>query len=357
MKNSPAGEVRDLAWAGRHGEAIERAAALLEAPRASAALRVELLALSCESRLARGELAEAAREAERMMEIARGERKPALLAQALDSRSAVEGRRGEYRAAVKTANAALKAARASKIAFREASALVRLAEQIARALVRDASAEEYAVRATKIFERLGRPVEKGRALRARGMVVASRGQIDEAAALMRESAVIARQTGDLYGLASALNSLSFHQPNLAENLRLLDQARGAFAASGYVMGGAIALNNLAICYSRLGLFARAARCLRQALAVTERIHATPLILNQKNNLASVFLDNEDVQSAGPIIGEASALAAASDNMVERAEAHYLRGTAAMLTGDAAAAIREFKGAVAIATEVGDEMLE
>jgi GAF domain-containing protein/tetratricopeptide (TPR) repeat protein len=357
MKNSPAGEVRDLAWAGRHGEAIERATALLEAPRASDTLRVELLGLRFESHIARGDLDAAGADAAAMAEIARVTKKPLLTAQALDCRTVWEFRRGQLRKAAKTARAALKAAREAKSTYVEATTLSRLAEMLARAHDPDPSAEEYAIRAAKLFDRLGCAYERARALRSRAMVLNGRGQVEEARALNVEAAAIARQTGDTYGLASALNSQSMNLANLAERLRLLNQAHAAFDASGHVMGGAIALNNLGILYSRLGLTSRAARCLRQALAVSERIHSEPLMLNQKSNLASVFLEDGDVQSARSFVEDAAALAARSDILVERAEAHYLQGTLAMLTGEPARAVREFRSAVRMVAETGDEMLE
>src|SRR5688572_13683640 len=296
MKISPAGEVRDLAWAGRHAEAIERATVLLETPRISVTLRLDLLELRTDSHVLRAEFDEAARDVEQMIEIARASKKPAHLAQALVRRGYVEMRRGASRAAVKTFTAALKAARESRVAFLEAMALVHLAEALSRARIRDSGAEQHAIRAAQIFERLGRTVEKGRAMRARAMVQSWKGNAEESLATAREAAAIAQQAGDQLGLGAALNLQSFHDVNLAESIRLLNQAHAAHQAAGSVIGGAIALNNLGISYARLGLFARAGRLLRESNGISERAKSAALA-NGKINLATVAVETGDARLA------------------------------------------------------------
>ena len=107
-------QVRDLAWAGQHAQAIELATAALSATDLSAQSRLDLLDLRAESNIALGKLDLSAEDAAAMIELARREKSHALKAQALNRKAVVQMRQGDLKPALATANAALKAARQSR---------------------------------------------------------------------------------------------------------------------------------------------------------------------------------------------------------------------------------------------------
>ena len=82
MQESSAGGVRDLAWAGRHAEAIEQANWRLDAPRLDAATRLDLLEARGDSRVALGDLEAAAADAAAMLALAKSSGKAAFASRA-----------------------------------------------------------------------------------------------------------------------------------------------------------------------------------------------------------------------------------------------------------------------------------
>src|SRR5262245_51510124 len=105
--------VGDLAWAGRHEEAVAAATAALQRKSLAADERMTLLDLRSESFFALGALKRAAAEAQAMKALARAEGDEALLARALCRESFVQTRRGDPRAGVVSATSALRAAERS----------------------------------------------------------------------------------------------------------------------------------------------------------------------------------------------------------------------------------------------------
>ena len=104
-------QIADLAWAGQHEQAIAAATAALKRKALAADDRMTLLDLRSESYIAVGDLALAAADAKAMKALAAREGDAALDASALRRDSQLQLLRGEARAAVVTATAALKAAR------------------------------------------------------------------------------------------------------------------------------------------------------------------------------------------------------------------------------------------------------
>src|SRR5258708_33115 len=107
-------QIADLAWGGQHEQAIAAATAALKRKTLAAADRMTLLDLRSESYIAAGDLQLAAADAQAMKALAKRGGDAALLARALCRDSQVQHQRGEARAAVVTASAALKAARRSR---------------------------------------------------------------------------------------------------------------------------------------------------------------------------------------------------------------------------------------------------
>src|SRR5947207_16015420 len=106
--------VSDLAWAGQHAQAIELATAALATTGLSVGSRLDLLDLRAESFIAQGDLDRAGADAAEMLGLADRARTTAFKAQARNRQAMVQMRKDEFKAAVASANAALKAARQSK---------------------------------------------------------------------------------------------------------------------------------------------------------------------------------------------------------------------------------------------------
>ena len=120
-------QIRDLAWSGKHAEAVEAASAALEGAKVPAR-RLELLGLRSESLLALGDLERASADASEMMQLGRKAAKASSKAQALIRQCLVQMRTGEIAAAVRSARGAVAAARASRQPELQAESLFRLAE-------------------------------------------------------------------------------------------------------------------------------------------------------------------------------------------------------------------------------------
>src|SRR6185437_4566568 len=124
--------VREFAGAGQHAGAIELATTALAATGLPVAEQLTLLELRAESFIALGKLDRAAADAASMQALATAKASRSAMAmstaQALCTRAMVQMRASEFDAAVKSAKAALKAARAAKHPPLEALALLRLAE-------------------------------------------------------------------------------------------------------------------------------------------------------------------------------------------------------------------------------------
>jgi len=223
-------EVAQLAWVGRHALAIERATAAL-ATRVTMADRLDLLDLRAESRIAVGDTALAAADAQVMLDAAKRSRNPAFTAQALNRRAYVQIRSGESRAAIATAEEARKAARAARRRDLEAMSLLRLGEAQFRVRINE-PATKSALLAARTWNSLGQPVYEGRALWALAAARSGQGRVAEADRAARQALDLARRCGDLYGMGNALNMLTFHEADIAARKPLLHQALAAFEAGG-----------------------------------------------------------------------------------------------------------------------------
>src|SRR5256714_10315376 len=155
--------VSDLAWAGQHAQAIELATTALATPGLSMGSRLDVLDLRAESFIAQGDLEQASADAAEMLDFANRAKTPGPKAQARNRLALVQMRKGELKAAVASATAALKAARQSKQVPLEAMSLFRLAEAQFRNRVDFEEAARNAARASKLFHALGRSADEGRA--------------------------------------------------------------------------------------------------------------------------------------------------------------------------------------------------
>ncbi len=256
---SAAGRVRDLAWSGQHAQAIGLATTALAATGLAVAAKLELLDLRAESHIATGDLASAAADADAMLALANRAKSAAFGAQARNRLALVQMRNGEFGKAQASAAAALKLARQSGQVPLEAMSLFRLAEAQFRGKLISAEAVRNAARAAELFERVGDPVGQGRALWAVATASSDLGRVDECREAAETALAIGRRCGDLYGLGNAYNCLSYNLPDIAANLKALNQSLASFEAAGYVERQGVAMHNLAVQYATLGQYRRALR--------------------------------------------------------------------------------------------------
>jgi signal transduction histidine kinase/CheY-like chemotaxis protein/tetratricopeptide (TPR) repeat protein len=341
---SPAArQVFDLAWAGQHGQAIELAGEALQAAKLPAAERIDLLDLRGESRLALGDYGGAATDAAAMWKLANASRSGVLKAQALNRRALVEMRAGDVAAATRSASLALASARRSRRAELVAMSLFRLAEAQLRGEHTREEAAGNAERAVAAFDALGDPVGKGRALWVLAGIRGAQGRIAESQAAAGEAVAIARTAGDHYGAGNALNILSFHQPGIAESLRLIEQALAEFKASGHVERQGIATNNLGVRYARLGLYRKARRQVQRASAIYTG--ADSAAWRSRFLQGRVELEMGNRQAALVCADEATALSAGLRGGISGVFVRWLRGLIALADGDAGTAIRDLRRAL------------
>ncbi|HKN08103.1 MAG TPA: GAF domain-containing protein, partial [Pseudomonadota bacterium] len=336
--------VSELVWAGHHGEAIKLASAALSEPSMGVDSQLDLLDLRAESFIAQVDLEHALADADAMLVVAERARSPAFMARARNRQASVLLRKGEFKAAVAVADAALKAARQSKHLALEALSLSRLAEAHFRSRTDFELAARHSQRAAKLFRALQRPAAEGRALWVLAAVRSAQGRATEATQAANAALALCRQAGDLYGAGNALNILVFSEPDLAAQLQLLHQALADFEAAGYVERQAIVTHNLGIAYRDLGLYRRARRLMLKADAKYRRTGSRGASGNSLGALAETETAMGHFQNARRYSEEMAALAESLDEPLLTASVPIVRGRLALVEGEAATALRQFEHA-------------
>ncbi len=353
------GQVRSLAWAGDHREAIDAASATLTpgaVPEPDADARIRLLDQRAESLMAIGDLDAAGADATAMKRIAQRTRLPAHEALSGNREALVQIRNGKSRAALVTAAVALKAAQRSAAAALEAQSLVLLAEAQFRSRKDLGNALTHATRAAALFEAQGDMVQHGRALWVLASVHNTRGQPADADRVATQALALGRRCGDLLGQGNALNLLTFNSADLAARLALLKQSLAAFEAAGYVERQGNVLLNLGRAHEALGLYPRARRLLLQALELMRSTGSAGPMLGANFTLAFFEARRGQVEAArayaAQALAQASALGAARATPY-RAE---LAGELALCEGKPEAAARQFERAVRLVPKGQDALL-
>jgi len=271
MPAAIAQQVRDLAWAGQHTQAVELATTALAAAGLNAALMLDLLELRAESLAAQGNIDRTREDAEAMLAIAERSGEAVLQAQALNCLARVRAFSGGIDAAVKTAEHAVKAARRSRRKALVALCLVNLAAAQMRT-EQSAAAVDNAAAAAKLFEALGDDMHRGRALWVIACAHDNLGHKATSERAADEALALARRTGDRWGEASALNIRWRQNVDLAKRLRGLHQSLAGYQAAGNVSGQSAIYNNLSLAYRALGLYRRSSRMARRAIEIRRRLH-------------------------------------------------------------------------------------
>ena len=261
-------EVDELTWNSQPVAAIARATSALAGAKLTVEQRAALLDLRAENHFVRAEMDRCADDTEALAAMARHGRSRLLQARALVRQAFLQLRRSELAEGLKTARAALDAARRGGDAELEGRALILVSTALCIQRIDADVALDSTRRAEALFRRLDRPALQVRAKLAEFMVHSSEGRADAANTVANEALAMARTCGDINGLGQALNVLTFHEVDVARAMQRYQQALAAQSAGGVVSGRAAVIGNLGNCYLALGLYHRARRLMREA----DRLH-------------------------------------------------------------------------------------
>ena len=135
------------------------------------------------------------------------------------------------------------------------------------------ASQVQAERALRQFEELGDELGQARSLRAIVNVVSRTADAGAAKAIVPRILDLYRRAGDREGEASGLNALCMATANHAENRAYSEQALAIYEEIGYQPGQASQVNNLAVVYLKLGLYARATDYAERATSVARQMHS------------------------------------------------------------------------------------
>jgi len=331
----------ELARAGRHVEALQTVTAALAAAGLSAEQQVALLELRVESHIAVGALDLAAADAQAMHALAR--RSAALRARAGNCEAMVAARRGDANAAVVAATVALEAARRCRIPALEGLSLLRLADAQYRTFDGHQAALDNATSAAAIFERLGDRARQGQAICVQGFAYSRQSRVAESQQAAAEALALAQASGDLQGQGNALNLLTYHMPDLALRLKRLNQALAVYKTAGLVLGQGAVINNLGNAYMALGLYRRARRLYREAIAIGRRTGAPIHVPTW--NLAQIEIELAHPEAAAAHAADWEAQLRALGLTAAKPYESFVRGQLALRQGQAAQALPLFARAL------------
>nr|WP_316644572.1 GAF domain-containing protein [uncultured Roseateles sp.] len=336
--------IADLAWAGRHDEALAACAEALARPGLAPTDRLTLLESSSESAVAQGDFAAAEEHAAVMLRLARREKNVGAQARARCAQVLALMRQGRLQEALTAAQQAVKQADSSGAATVRALARLRLAEAQMRARQGDMGAQR-GLEAATTFEALGDLSGQARALWLVGNAYFNSGHLTAAGEAARRGLELARLCGDDLAVGNTLNVLSFMEADLAANLQGLQQADAAFERAGYVDRRMVVQSNIANAFNELGLYRRVLR-LRQGLAEQQRrLGALVSLANSCGARAETAAQMGDAATVRAMLGE-------YDEVLQRFQdplASFMRPTMAaelaLLEGDTAQAVRQARAAL------------
>jgi GAF domain-containing protein len=352
---SPLGEAvakaRDLARAGQHSKVIEHCSHALATTRREsgsiAAEQMQLLDLRAESCIALGQLNRAADDAALMIELAGRAKAPALKAQALNRKAIVQMRQGDLKQAVDTASAALKAARQSKQKLLVADSLLCLAEAQVRAGNHERGLET-ARRACAAFEGAGGLAGAGRAQWVAGFASKLLGRARESRRAAERGLELCQRAGDHYGVGNALNILSQTDSDIAESIQHLQRSSRAFELAGYVERRMVALGNLAIVYTELGLYRHACRLHREMVEACRGMGAKLGLTYALGNLIDTQIESRELEEARLQLRQFANLVQELGDPIQHQALPGYFGDLALAEGNSAEAAKQYESGAQIA---------
>ena len=332
---------RDLAWTGRHVDAIELCTQGLAARHISPAQRMDLLNAHAESLTAQGLFADAAEVATHMLALANAQNSAELLPIALIRQALTLMPLGQVKPALAVAEQGAEVAHQSGRRAMIARSLLCLAEAQLRAAV-PAAAVDTAQRAATLFEASGDTVALGRSYWVIAFAQTRLSDNEASRAAAGRAAALARQAGDEYGLANALNVKSFSCKDIAERMALLQQAAQAFDRSGYAFGRMLVVGNLSLAFAELGLYRHACRLGDECMALGMRMGARLNVAQASGGILYWKTALGDLTGARAQWPAYNALVAALDEPITRSD-RELWGTALEIAeGDFGTALKRLR---------------
>ncbi|MDO9302590.1 MAG: hypothetical protein Q7T89_14480, partial [Anaerolineales bacterium] len=338
--------VRDLAWTGQHAQAIDLASQALSKAAGKSDWQSDLLDLRAESYLAIGKLDLASKDAQAMTKIGRTSKVKGLQAQALNRLALVQMRRGDLKAAVKSAKSAV-----SKSEFNSdlrAESLFRLSEAQHRTGEEEA-AIETAQKAIALFQAIGDNSGAGRGYWLLALAY-MRLRAEDSRRAARTALELCNQAGDQYGIGNALVALANTDVDIAENIQNLQQARQAFETVGYVERQSITLINLGFAYLDLGLYPHSRRLQNQAVEMTRAMGAKLGLTYALANLINLELILGALDEVRLHLQEFEKLVPDLGDPTQESTLFAARAELALAAGDFKTAIRDQQSALKIDQE-------
>nr|MCU0923635.1 GAF domain-containing protein [Burkholderiaceae bacterium] len=156
------------------------------------------------------------------------------------------------------------------------------------------------------------------------------------------AAALARQAGDLLGLANALNVLSFSCADIAERLQVLRQAAEAFERAGNQFGRSMVLGNLSLTFAELGLWRHACRLGEQCMSIAKRIGARLNVALEMGAVLKWQIDLGDLASARARWSTYDALVSSLDEPVTGNDRELWAAEMQVAEGNTAGALKRLR---------------
>ena len=348
-------QVRDLAWAGQHTQAVELATQTLSLPKLKPTEQMNLLDLRAESYIAQGKLDLAFKDANAMVKLAKASQKlkaGVLQSQALNRKAFVQIRMGELKNAAKSAKSALKIAQQFKQKELTANSLLSLSEVQFRAGDNEGSVES-AQEAIALFHSIKSSTGTGRAYWSLASACQRLGRAAESRTAAYLALELSQQAGDQFGIGNAYNVMTFTDNDIAERITHLQLAIRSFEKAGYVERQALALRNLGVAYYfDLGLYSHARRLFNEATEINREMGAKLNLAISLDLLIVTEITLGIFDSARTHLSELAQLAPTLGvpfiDTILSASYGYLDLTESRIKS----AIRQFKKSVALSRKVG-----
>jgi signal transduction histidine kinase/DNA-binding response OmpR family regulator/tetratricopeptide (TPR) repeat protein len=336
-------DTKALFYGGRVPAALEHATQALALPGLSAVQQAELLLLRLECWAARLEVQRAREDDAALAGLALKDRSAAVQTFALMRRSVLQTRQGHLAEGVASAQAALEAALRSGTDAEAVERQVRARVRCSAALLSQRRDPGRALREAEAAEAaastLGRHWLTTMAVNAQISTLLVLGRAAESDAQARRVLSLARENGDLAAQGSALNQLTFNEPDLAAQLALYRQAREAMETAGSLSGVTLIDANLAEVCRELGLYRRGVRMTTAYLATQTRLGILENLVNAHWNLAEGLANLGHWEELRRLLPEAAALTRRLESPFYNGKVSHAEGLMAEAEGQPAAAVR------------------
>ncbi len=335
----------DLIAAGKLEAAIAWLDQEMQNPNSKPTERMALLELRCHCYILRLEMDQAQADATAMLTLVERHRLGALQAPARYSSGLVQLRRGAYEDAIASAEAAVSAARRHRQPVLQARALnlLSMAKYICRPEAQQALA--HAQEALALFEELGHLQGQAESWLRKALVLSALGQPDAADAAARQAQALARRGHARVEEGDALNLLTRHLLDRGAAQSLHRRAMALHEAAGNLRGLDIAMSNLGLVASELGLFHRARRLMRECAVRERRAGLRGNLIITLSNLFHADLELGLLEAAQDTAAQCQELQVALASKLFASLADLQQGMLLMRRGQARAAAGHLQKAV------------